>query len=76
MGIYKDSGWNGKSLWAGRKQIHSGSDRVSVCVCDAGENEKRIYFWEQIGAVSMSDKGEWKSVMIIWNVDIMSGVVE
>lgn len=47
-----------------------------VCVCDAGENEKRIYFWEQIGAVSMSDKGEWKSVMIIWNVDIMSGDVE
>lgn len=45
---------------------------VFECVCDAGGNEKCIYFWEQIDVVSMCDKGEWKSVMITWSVAIMS----
>lgn len=44
---------------------------VFVCVM-AGGNEKCIYFGEQIDAVSVYVKGEWKSVMIIWSVDIMS----
>lgn len=37
---------------------------VCLCVCDAGENKKCVYLWQQIGTVSMHGNGEWKSVRV------------